>query len=271
MFGKQNLGMNKKQLRRKHKVKKKIPIWKNHILYTILLLITVFLFLIYSFFFNSFLSINNIIVEGSERNIQDKIENIVSENSQKLFFSFPINSIFAISPSVIKKEIKSEIIKIEEVSLKRIFPNTIKVVVQERDSVAIWCKVDRRMCYNIDKKGVVYEEVQLKGDEVVFFKSSAEDTALGENIISKDEIKVMFDISLTMKNNDEIISFFNFTNRSVLEVFMFNGWKVYFLLDNSFERQLENIDIIFKQEVKNDQRKDLDYIDMRYGDRIYYK
>ncbi|NQU83952.1 MAG: hypothetical protein HQ536_04545 [Parcubacteria group bacterium] len=49
-----------------------------------------------------------------------------------------------------------------------------------------------------------------------------------------------------------------------------DGWEIYFSINEPIDNQLENLKVILQEKV-GDERNLLDYIDLRFGDKVYFK
>ncbi len=47
------------------------------------------------------------------------------------------------------------------------------------------------------------------------------------------------------------------------------GWQAIFMPSQNFSQQLDNLKIVLREKLKN--RENLEYIDLRFGNRVFYK
>lgn len=49
------------------------------------------------------------------------------------------------------------------------------------------------------------------------------------------------------------------------------GWFIYFLADASIKEQIQRLKLVLEQQLANDKIENIQYIDLRFGDKIYYQ
>ncbi len=254
--------MTGKNLRKKYRVKKKTPLWKS-VFFQATILFTLLLFsALYFFLINPFFRIDKVFTEGASEISTEEVVNITERYISK--------SIFLVSLREIKKDLLVRIPRINEANLSRVFPNTIKVVIKERVPVGVVCFDNSKDCFKVDGKGVVFDKGSVYDGDLVFFISEKESVLLGESVIYKDKIAVMKRLNESLGILGIKISFFRFSEEKLLSVFMSEGWRIDFSLGDNTNEQIDNLIILLKEEI-GEERSFLEYIDMRYGDRIYYK
>ncbi len=252
--------MISKSLRKKYKAKKRVALWRNPFLHLFFFLILFPFFVFYSFFLNPFFTVRDIFVEGSE-----ELRPIVSATLR----DYEGENVFSFSPPKIKDKIISENPKAEKVFVSRTFPNIINIKIKERSPIGVWCQKSAD-CFNIDVSGIVFEQSSPEGADFVFYKED-ENISLGEKVINEKEISSMNEIKRVLLTNGIKVSFFNFYQERTLEVFTFDGWKILFFRDADTRTQLENLLLVLDEKISEEDVGLLEYIDLRYGNRVYYK
>jgi len=96
----------------------------------------------------------------------------------------------------------------------------------------------------------------------------------GMAVMTKEEVNYIFDIYEIMKkstSNPEIshIIYDQKTKEELVAVTK-GGWVVYLSTNTSIGAQIEKLELVLVDEIKED-RKNLLYIDLRVDDRVYYK
>jgi hypothetical protein len=124
-----------------------------------------------------------------------------------------------------------------------------------------------------DKEGIVFDI--LTGEEIISIKTEPQDYSLdiGKQEISKELAEGILKIDRILKDNFSVepreitLSF----SRETLEIGTSEGWKIYFEPKGDIESQIMNLDLLLKEKISSKDRKNLDYIDLRYGNKIFYK
>ena len=60
-------------------------------------------------------------------------------------------------------------------------------------------------------------------------------------------------------------------NQQRVNIRTLEGWEVYFNLEDGVSQQIFNLDIVLKEKISPEERENLEYVDLRFGNQIYYK
>ncbi len=228
--------------RKKHKAKKKFPIF-------LFLKIGLFFVLIYFFFFSNFFAIKKIQAD-------ELIYEIVEKNIIRKIGFLELNNIFLINKSKTSKEI-DQIIKIESFSIKRKLPNTVIVNIKKRESKFVCCLENN--CFHVDKRGIAFEKAERK-DYIV-----CPLLKIGDQAMREKDVLTILEVQKELKDYSGKLFFDN----DFLTLETKEGWHVFFNLKDNISDQIFRLRIILTEMVQN--TKDLDYVDLRYGEKIYFK
>ena len=241
---------------------------------------------------------NDQIVKIAEKKIAEKISNIIPQNNIILA---PLNEI--------KNVILEDFPEIKQVNIYRNLTDIGLVIeIEERENIGIWCKykeiekilepiststeenieddetvekiIEKRVgeCFQIDKDGVIYKKSLLvKSSSVLNIFSSRDQSAkIRDTIIPLEIIDFILEIKEESKNikTDNmlsvLISDFDFISIEDLRGTTSLGWQVYFDPTHSVNSQIEALEIVLNQQIKENY-KNLDYVDLRIEGKIYYK
>jgi len=252
------------------RLKTKKSIFKKPIFWIVVLsLIIIFLFL-YFFVFFSKIQIISIIVTGNN-NVQSKaLESIVWNNVNKNVSK----SIFLIRPEIISKDILNKFPQIESIKISRKFPQTINLQVKERTPFAVFCQADNKKCFYIDENGIIFKILEQIPENTSVIRQLIEDREVfvGEKVVEKNIIDIISKIKRNLKDNFQI----DVKEAIVSTPFRLNietseNWQIYFNIDSETDLQITKMDLLLKNEISASVRKNLQYIDLRFKDRAYYK
>ncbi len=271
-----------KFFRKPHRIKRKKSIWKNRFFWLTLLILIIFGVAFYLFIFSSFFQVEEIIVSGEERVSKDEIKFIVKKNLEKKILFFPTKSIFLVNLDQIKEDVLGSFPQIAEIEIGRGFPNGLNIIAVERLAVANFCKNDN--CFLLDNEGVIFdpvrndisngvEETQLEGDLIkIIDKQKIDDIAvLGEKVIEKDYLEKILKIQKNLSEELEIGTeeFIVFSER--LNVKTAEGWEIYFDQKGDLNWQITKLSLVLKEKIPPENRKDLEYIELRFGDLASFR
>ncbi len=235
----------------------------------------------YSLFFSEWLQVHSITIEGNQivdkKAILDSVEPFLHK---KVFKFFPSNNFFFVPTKQIEKEILMNFKRISRASVERIFPGGVKIIVQEKKAVLIFC--NNKGCTWVDGDGVSYNQSSFfevssdNGNLVVVRDSSNADIPLDSLITSPEYVNFANEVSRKFKEKTG----FEITEISTpipsaleLRVKTSDDWMAYFDISLSLERSLELLMKIIDQEIKskNMEVRCLEYVDLRLSDRAFYK
>ncbi|GEM_PF-6694244 len=255
--------MSKKKLRKKHTVKKRTPFWKKPFLQGVFLILLFICIVFYFFFLETYFYVADVRVKGVEWISQERLEQIREDHVKRdLFFTYSYST-FLVPLYKIEGEIKEDFYKVKSVDARRVFPDIIEIKIEEREPRVNWCEED--VCFKVDSEGVVFEEGKRGG--IVFYKDS--NAALGERVVSEEKIRFMEETAKLLSEIDIKTDSFYVRSKDRVDVLTVEGWSAYFLFSDNVERQIDNLNIILDQKI--DDKSDLEYIDLRYGDAVYFR
>jgi len=258
--------MQKYRYRKSYNTKKKISILKSKFFWFAILFFIVLGSIFYFFFLSSVFQIKEIKISGNQKISTQEIKDIIEEkiNKKKLLF---ISRNFFLIDIQEAKTIIEEFPAASKVILKRKFPNKVIVNVEERTPVGIWCQSDEN-CYYIDKEGVIFEKTKDKRELVI---NSEREIIFGQRIIEKESLKDILEIHNELKDIELDVRDFNILDQGEKLVADMDRWEIYFNLLENVSDQLFNLKLLLKEKIPPEQRENLEYIDLRFGSRIFYR
>lgn len=135
-------------------------------------------------------------------------------------------------------------------------------------------KEEIKKCFYVDGEGVVFEEAPLTfGALIVLLKDfSGDEISLGAKISEPKFIEFILDVrDWLAKNSDVSLAEFSIDKEDrQLRGLTSDGWQIVFNESQTAAEQGFIVKKILEQEIK-DKRRDLEYVDLRIENRIYYK
>jgi len=244
------------------------------------------LILSYTLFFSPIFQIKEIRISGNriieEKEILDFLNNFLQK---KVLIFFNRNSIFLVSDSKLKEIFTENFPRIYSIKVKKnLFKKTISLEIKERQEIGILCKIQKQQektlqevvknCYYFDKDGVIFEEApQTSGSLLLLIKDlSSKEHRLKENVLSRELLEKIIQIrtSLSSQFNLKISDFeINSSIPSSLKANTIEGWYIFFSTAQSIKKQIQALELALDKKIEN--RKELEYIDLRIENKIYYK
>lgn len=216
----------------------------------------------------------------SSEKIKSEINQIIGK---RIFFILPKDNIIFINPTEIKKVLGQENPSFQKIEAEKKFPDILKIEISERRSALIWCCQEN--CFFVDKNGIAYAEVfsaelmSFSGKEnlekmLVIQEEKDEKIKISQKVADQNFIGFVLEISKNLKQieNLEIISLRTPESAS-LEIWIttIEGWQAVFNTSESAKKQAGNLAKFLSEKINEEERKNLEYIDLRIPGKIYYK
>lgn len=271
------MSYRKKHIKNKiHKIKPRHSILRKPVFWILILFLIIILSAFYIFIFYSGLQIKNIIISGNEKMQSKNIEDFIFNNIDKKILEFgnlklTSESIFLVNIIHLEEKILEKFPIIKKIKIDKKLPQTLILGVQERKPLGIFCNKE---CFLIDEDGVIFESLlePLKNVTVVRQTFGEKKVFIGEKVIAKDIMNAISKIKNSLKDNFQIdIEEALVSNPLKINIRTNENWQIYFDLDSDINLQIAKMNLILKDEISADNRKNLQYIDLRFKDRAYYK
>ena len=242
------------------------------------------IFIIWLIFFSPFFRIKEMSIIGNKSTSSEKIKNEVNQIIKKrAFFILPKDNIIFINPTEIEKVLSQENPSFQEIKAKKKFPDILKIEISERRSAIIWCRQEN--CFFTDKNGIAYAEVffaellSFGGKEnmekmLVVQEEKDEKIRTSQKVADQNFIGFILEISKNLEQIEslEIISLRTPESASSeIWITTIEGWQVIFNTSEPAKKQAGDLAKFLNEKINEEERKNLEYIDLRIPGKIYYK
>lgn len=256
-------------LRRKKQKIKKIKIYL--IIFSVLLIVgAVIYFLRLPFIQISEIKINgNVFVEKQE--IEQKANALLNKN---LLWIIPNRNIFLFSKYELIESIKINP-AIVSVKIRKDFFKTLSIEIQEQEKEMIYCtSIEKTECFYVNKNGFIYakiDDIIIPEQEVIIYNEKGI-KGLKDNLI---EEKNYIDIVLFVRNlaRQEIkIKEVYLKTDSTVEFISWDNTRFITSIFDEYKKDFANLIALFDQQVVlKEQLSNVEYIDLRFGNKVFYK
>lgn len=231
-------------------------------------------------FFSPFLQINDISLEGVQVLSRDEImSNIAESYSGKYMGILPKNNLLLFPEQLVMRNLGGRFRKISEIKVERKFPNIVKITIKERDALLVWCSGGP--CYIIDENGYAYSGADFESPElqqnnlVVVTNTSAKPVDLGQQVFKKDYIDFInkartdlaeeqgFDMSGECSTPSALAEEVSCKTKDNVGIFLSMGLPL--------GETMKTLALFLKKELPDNDRNKLEYLDLRFENRVYYK
>ncbi|EKE06983.1 MAG: hypothetical protein ACD_18C00220G0001 [uncultured bacterium] len=107
---------------------------------------------------------------------------------------------------------------------------------------------------------------------IIYDKNNFQEVTINQNVLDKNEVISIINWFKNLDNNEKIpLKYFVFEdNHQDLTIKTYKGFYMKTRFDIDVKSQINKIEALYRDKIK-DENKFLDYIDLRYSDRIYWK
>jgi len=235
---------------------------------------------IVAFFRIPYFQVEKIEISGNSLvNGDDLTDAVKAKMEGKHLWFFPKTNIFLIPKDKILTELPENFKRIKNITLDKKYFGAIAVKIEERSNAALFC--EKEDCAYTDEGGFVFEKAPYFSG-AVFLKlieqrnsDSGEnaktiDGYLGTSLIAESEFKKILEFSGLINKIGGGVSEVVLKKENIYEFYVNEGWKIILNDKNEFQSAYLNLVTALDANIK-DKRPKLDYIDLRLGNKIYFK
>lgn len=253
-----------------HRLKTKKPILKRPVFWLVVFSLIIIFSFFYIFFFYAEFQINSVVVSGNNSVQSETLESIAWNNINKNISK----SIFLTGAGIISKDILNKFPQIKSAKVSKKFPQTITIQIKERVPFAVFCQTDDKKCFYIDEDGIIFKTLEQIPENISIIRQLIESKEVftGERVIEKNVIDIISKIKKNLKDNFQIdIKSAMISTPIRLDIETSENWQIYFNLDSEADLQVAKMNLLLRDEIPASARKTLQYIDLRFKARAYYK
>jgi cell division septal protein FtsQ len=231
--------------------------------------------LIYFFFFSPFFVIKKVNVESATVAPEAMMEKAEEQLSRRFLFVFSRRNIWFFNIETLTAEIKKDYF-LDELQVVKHYPNAIDIVLKEKSAVMHWLSAGQ--CHKVDAVGMIIgfcgEGVTAANIiEVRDLRPGAIAAQLGQLVAAQADLNYIAELNqgflkaLSIEvNTYEFLATLNET-----KVYFKNGPEIYLNQQRSAGEIISKLSVLFDKEISKDKMGKIGYIDMRFGEKIYYQ
>lgn len=232
-------------------------------------LVFVFCFIFYS----PLLRVDNVSISGTEHFSPDSISDVVYQELGKArFLLLPGNHWLLIHEERIMDALYTQFV-FDSVQMERV-NRTLEVTVKERVSTLVW--QTQTHSYYVDLTGTIIREIPDVSTDTVFTYPVYVDShdlpaAIGQKVLTETMIQGTINFLTIAEEKGIELDHFQHENQedSWLSVRTGDGYWVLFDPEQDIAQQVENLEAVLKDSIEAPGM--IQYIDLRFGDHVYYK
>ncbi|MFA5986333.1 MAG: FtsQ-type POTRA domain-containing protein [Parcubacteria group bacterium] len=235
----------------------------------------------YVLFYSPVTEISHIAVEGSHRTDAQNIINGTQDTiAGEIFGRIKRNNYFFLNTSDIIKKI-SEDQRIKSVVIKKVFPDTIVISVEEYALFSVWCiGSEEGACYEL-ADGCVVRSVDMnsaliqQNDHFVVVDKARDHVDIGQCVILQKDLDTIAYLGkeLIYTLNVGIVQPYFIDVRGSREIRFVTdeSWQILASLESATKDTLDTAKLFAHKVALPVARNDLEYVDLRFAGKIFYK
>ena len=234
--------------------------------------------LVYLLFFSNFFYVKEVSIANQSFIPNQEIRRTIDDFLvQKKFFVSGFSNLIFVENDKIQSLIISNFPQAENVTVGKKYPHTVKVSLDGKMALGVWCFAagDLDKCFYFDKNGIAFE-TSTDSDGSLLLRIEDEKSQfekLGQAVTDKELLafilsirpeleKVKIDIKKIIILADEDFR---------VDAQTTEGWKIYFSTKDDLKSQVNSLNVFLGQKISLEKRNQLQYIDVRIPNRVYYK
>ncbi len=265
------------RLRRKpHKIKARYNILKTKGFWCVVVFVVIMSAVFYTAIFLEQFQVKAINISGNVKVSTSQIESLAIQQIKKTVLFFPTSSIFLVDTAKINRLILDTFPVVQETAVVKKFLSTININITERVPHAIFCLPGlsgAEDCFCIDDAGIASE--LYSGNEngfVVVRQVGASNGELGQRVMDASILENILKIQEGLASKYSVaVSSAEIASDVRLNIKTKEGWNVYLNLSGDMDLQITKLMLLLENEISKMDRGQLQYIDLRFKERAYYK
>ncbi|MBI2676459.1 MAG: hypothetical protein HYX21_00685 [Candidatus Yanofskybacteria bacterium] len=234
--------------------------------------------LVYLLFFSKLFYVKEVSIANQSFISNQEIGQAVDEFlAQKRFFVSGFSNLIFVESDKIQSLVINNFPQAENVTVEKEYPHTVKISLDGKTALGVWCfsMSDQNKCFYFDKNGVAFE-TSADSDGPLLLRIEDEKgrfEKLGQAVADKELLS--FILSIRPELEKIKIDIKKITIPAVeyfrIDAETSEGWKVYFSTRDDLKNQVNSLNVFLSQKISPEKRSQLQYIDVRIPNRVYYK
>jgi len=235
---------------------------------------------LYLLVFSPFLLVSKININGIDKLNPEAVRDTVDlAISGKYLGAIPANNIIFVSKAKLKNALENKFKRIEGIEIKKVFPETLNISITERKSMLVLCSAGA--CFIIDNNGVPYAPVDFSSNDLqenellVLNDDGNKEIKLKDPVLDGGYMQYLLDIKDKLKNDVGLDIDKNYHTPQLvsgdIRVATTEGWTIYFDSSLPIQKEIDTLKIVLSDKINKDQQNNLEYVDLRTDNKVYYK
>ncbi|MFA4871555.1 MAG: cell division protein FtsQ/DivIB [Patescibacteria group bacterium] len=228
--------------------------------------------IIYILIYSDLFKIKNLAIQGTEMIRPEELTALINNKlNTRRWFLIPRRNLFFYDKSDLQKAIKAKY-NLSALEIKRGW-QSLTIKIKEKISYLIVYNLGDQRFYLADMAGAVDEEIPKEGiaefwQRFPILNINNQEIKIGENIITAKMVNYILDLDKNLKSQPFNIQGYEKEGIDEVSAVMKEGWRARFDVNSNIKDSVENLLLVYN---KIDKSKTIEYIDLRFGNKVFYK
>ena len=219
-------------------------------------------------------TINKVSISGNNRVSNKQIESVVATQLAGVrAYGIYKGTILTYNEAGLIETLKYQYPLLRDVQVKISGINELSLEVTERIPVALWCREVE--CYEVDQDGYIFNKVK-EGSilKLVEYSGGMTGDVLRQHLLPNDFTKVQAFVSALIGNGSRVVSVHILPNERELRIKSLNYPELRVKIDDDLDKVLAYLEVTLASTDYKAYVSEVSmpgYIDLRFGNRVYYK
>lgn len=204
----------------------------------------------------------------------NSIEDLIFEVLKKdILFFIPKSNFLFIPESEIEEKIKDKFPSVSSIDFDLKGLNKLNVDVKEYGPEILWCKQEND-CLFVNERGRAFmnEPIIHSYNDLIRFYGADPNTQKGWDVIDGEFLNSLLQLSENIKNLELKVKNIDNLGEDVYSLETDSGFNILINKADDLEDSFEHLKVIFeKNAIDVSNLNTIDYIDLRFGNKIFYK
>ena len=228
----------------------------------------------WALFFSPFFIISQVDVTGTDEVRAREVEDMLwQQTDESRFYALSQNRLPLFDSSNLQSRIL-ERYNLEKVNIRKKLPNSITIELTEKKPVAVWFEMDTY--YIVDEQGYMLRIIPgaIADLPIIYNNAHPQYNEQSKQFYNQSGVIAMArDIQSQLESSLSFLNVYQMTvtqEKNTLTLILKDGPLIYLSTGQPLMTQVEHLTTLHNTELKNQWSK-LDYVDLRFGDKLYYK
>jgi len=213
-------------------------------------------------------------IQGNQFISEQEMQDLVSKfGAKKRLFILPQTNLLFFNIKGLANQINKNYF-LDKLMIEKYYPRTLQIQVEEKITAIAWSR--EQACYNLDFTGLVIGFCNEQASEKILKVRDlrgAEEYNVGDVIISAQDLKYFLDLNQGLEQNLELpVKCFEMSEMAgETKVLLKQGTEILLSQQMGAQEVLAKLFVLLEQEIALEELDQVSYIDMRFGDKVFYQ